>query len=83
MEKEKFCVVGKQVIHSNQKNADYCMVHIMVPFNDQEITSGAQGARVFSTMVTPSEYNRIGLNNYTGYIMQNGRYTSVAFDEQI
>lgn len=83
MEKTKFCVVGKQIIHSNSKNTDYCMIHIMVPFDDAAITSGASGARVFSTVVTPQEYNNISLDNYSGYIMQNGRYTSVAFEEKL
>ena len=41
MEKKNFTVVGKQIIHSNQKNADYCMVHIIVPFDNPAILSGA------------------------------------------
>ena len=83
MEKKNFTVVGKQIIHSNQKNADYCMVHIIVPFDPPAILNGASGSQAITTMVTPEEYNNITISNYNGYIIQNGRYTSVAFEEKL
>lgn len=83
MERTLFSVVGKQIVHSNSKNTDYCMVHISIPFDDAAITSGASGSRVFSTVVTPQEYNSISVADYSGYIMQNGRYSSVVFEEKL
>ena len=78
MVKEEFLVVGKQKITSAK--GTFQMVHLVVKFSDREAAS-ATGRKSVTTMVSPEEFDDIKIGKYKGFVVQNGRYTNVSFDE--
>lgn len=79
MVKEEFLVVGKQKITSNKGN--FYAVHVVVKFSEREVSNGAEGRKVATSMVDESEFPNIKIGKYCGYVIQNGRYINLVFDE--
>jgi len=78
MVKEDFLVVGKQKINS-QKGV-FFMIHLVTKFTDYEAVN-ASGRKAVTTMVTQEEFDNIKLGKYNGYVIRNGRYTNIVFDQ--
>lgn len=79
MVKEEFLVVGKQEIKSSK--GTFYAVHVVVKFSEREVSNGAEGRKVSTSMVDAVEYPNIKLGKYRGYVVQNGRYINLVFDE--